>query len=94
MVHPGDPVGFLYRWYLYGGGAVEDIFVEYGLTEREFFGRLLSTLENSPDARFERSVVDAMRRVCRARLWVDTGRTHRWVSNDRHNAVSMSSPLA
>lgn len=38
-------ITFAVRWRHWGGGPGEDIFVEFGLSQREYFMKLLSLLE-------------------------------------------------
>lgn len=42
---PADILGFARRWYLFGGGSAEDILVEFGITEHEYFRRLGAVLD-------------------------------------------------
>lgn len=42
---PADILGFARRWYLFGGGSAEDILVEFGVTEHEYFRRLGAVLD-------------------------------------------------
>jgi hypothetical protein len=59
---------FARRWYPYGGGSAEDILVEFGIGERDYFKRLTGVLdayEAGPDGD---TVVAAIREVCTRRL--------------------------
>ncbi|MBY6365026.1 DUF3263 domain-containing protein [Rhodococcoides corynebacterioides] len=62
-------IGFLQRWYAYGGGRSEDILVEFGLSTTQFFTRAKDLLE-SKAVRVDPAVADAMLTVCRKRLWL------------------------
>jgi hypothetical protein len=60
-------VEFAQRWYPFGGGSAEDIFIEFGLPEAVYFQRLSDVLYAgepglSPDAHA------AIRRICNHRL--------------------------
>ena len=64
---PADILDFARRWYHYGGGSAEDILVEFGITEHEYFHRLgavLDTRSFDPDDK----EIDAIRVVVAARL--------------------------
>jgi hypothetical protein len=58
---------FARRWYPYGGGSAEDILVEFGIGERDYFKRLTDVLDAQagPDGD---AVVAAIREVCTRRL--------------------------
>lgn len=61
---------FLHRWYRYGGGSEDQIFAEFGLTAKAFFLRAADLLRDGEPDRYPRSADIAMRRACRARLWL------------------------
>jgi hypothetical protein len=42
-------LGFAQRWNAYGGGDVEDIMVEFGISETEYFTRLQHILADAPE---------------------------------------------
>ena len=42
---PADILGFARRWYPFGGGSAEDILLEFGITEHEYFRRLGAVLD-------------------------------------------------
>ncbi|WP_188545186.1 DUF3263 domain-containing protein [Rhodococcoides trifolii] len=58
------------RWYPFGGGAAESIFVEFGLSSSEFFGRLRTLLTGPSSRGMDPAVVADMLTVCRKRLWL------------------------
>ncbi|WP_142391469.1 hypothetical protein [Mycobacterium sp. ENV421] len=69
-------VEFVIRWSQYGGGSAADIFVEFGLSEIEFFRRVLALIEAASFCLdVDRGVHQRIRRVCMARLggWSSPG---------------------
>lgn len=42
-------LAFAIRWLPFGGGPREDIFVEFGIPDHEFYARLTTELENDID---------------------------------------------
>jgi hypothetical protein len=63
-------IDFGQRWYPFGGGAAESIFVEFGLSSGEFFGRLQKLLKGPTQNGMDPAVVADMLTVCRKRLWL------------------------
>jgi hypothetical protein len=62
-------VDFARRWYPYGGGSAEDILVEFGIGERDFFQRLADVLDSNQAARQDdENIVAEIRQVCTRRL--------------------------
>lgn len=61
-------VDFARRWYPYGGGTAEDILVEFGIGEREYFRRLAEIIDRLPSSDPESAVFAAMRSVAANRL--------------------------
>lgn len=62
-------IAFARVWSHYGGGSAEDIFVEFGLTENEYFTRLDKVLrKRSPDISLAADELARIKRVCGARL--------------------------
>jgi hypothetical protein len=59
---------FAHRWYPYGGGSADDILVEFGIGERDFFERLTDVLDTGQVEGHDQSVVAAIRQVCTNRL--------------------------
>ncbi|ORM33444.1 DUF3263 domain-containing protein [Williamsia sp. 1135] len=59
---------FARRWYPYGGGTAEDILVEFGIAEREYFRRLSDILDGNEAADVDRSTFAAMKQVAADRL--------------------------
>lgn len=70
---PPDPllVEFAVRWYPYGGGSDEDIFVLFGTTARESFCRLRAANEFIVD-RFGPTIAAGITGVCIERLGSQT----------------------
>lgn len=64
-----DMVDFVIRWARYGGGCSADIFEEFGLSEAEFFRRVL-VLVSAPmvNVVIDRVVLDRIRSTCLTRL--------------------------
>ncbi|MGU3437462.1 hypothetical protein ACNHUS_31185 [Actinomycetes bacterium M1A6_2h] len=63
-------IDFGQRWYPFGGGAAESIFVEFGLSSSEFFSRLQKLLTGQLHRGMDPAVVSDMLTVCRKRLWL------------------------
>ncbi len=62
-------VDFAAMWLHYGGGSREDIFVSFGLTEEQYFQRLLHLLTHRPLAvGLDAGVRNRMLAVGKARL--------------------------
>ena len=62
-------LAFLARWYPYGGGDSRDIFVEFGLTDMEYFVRVFAVLtQRSLTASLDDHTRHAMKDVCTARI--------------------------
>lgn len=62
-------VDFARRWYLYGGGSAEDIFVTFGLTEQDYFRRLDWVLRTHGVATgLDPATIDAIQQVGTRRL--------------------------
>jgi hypothetical protein len=59
---------FARRWYPYGGGSAEDILIEFGIGERDYFKRLTDVLEAREAGSDGDAVVAAIREVCTRRL--------------------------
>ncbi|MCK0516027.1 DUF3263 domain-containing protein [Williamsia sp. DF01-3] len=59
---------FARRWYPYGGGSADDILVEFGIGERDYFERLTDVLDTDQAGGHDQSVVTAIRQVCTRRL--------------------------
>jgi hypothetical protein len=59
---------FARRWYPYGGGSAEDILVEFGIGERDYFQRLADVLDSPQAGPEKENVVAAIREVCARRL--------------------------
>lgn len=61
-----EMLDFAIRWRPWNGGSAEDIFVAFGLTETQYFLRLVRFIENAP------SLNDVMRQelrdLCHRRL--------------------------
>jgi hypothetical protein len=60
-------VEFALRWQPYGGGSAEDIFVEFGLTEKVYFERLSDVLYAGA-AVLTPAAHAALRAICTSRL--------------------------
>lgn len=54
---------FARRWLPYGGGTAEDILVEFGIGEREYFRRLGEILDGVVGADVDPTTVAAMKQV-------------------------------
>jgi len=64
-------VRYLYSRHLHGGGGQDEILLRFGLSEREFFSRATILLEEKiGTGQYSSAAINAMQRVCRARLWV------------------------
>ena len=63
-------INFLRRWHRFGGGNAGDIFVEFGLREREFFSRALELLHARLFPGMTEDTAEYIRKVCRWRLSV------------------------
>jgi hypothetical protein len=74
---------FVRRWHRFGGGSAQDIFVEFGLNEQEYFSRVLKLVgESAPDDPGVASTADdQIRKVCRWRLYLLAERHHRHAVN-------------
>ncbi|TQR84316.1 hypothetical protein D8S82_22480 [Mycobacterium hodleri] len=74
---------FVRRWHRFGGGSAQDIFVEFGLNEQEFFSRVLHLVgAAAPAGPGVASTADnQIRKVCRWRLSVLAERYHRHAAN-------------
>ncbi|PYE17988.1 uncharacterized protein DUF3263 [Williamsia limnetica] len=59
---------FARRWYPYGGGTAEDILVEFGIGEREYFRRLSGILDDDAVVDLDRPTFAAMKQVATDRL--------------------------
>ncbi|WP_396922438.1 hypothetical protein [Mycolicibacterium sp.] len=60
---------FVRRWHLYGGGPAAQIFVEFGISESEFFTRTLQLLGSDYIAsRIDAGTMGRLRDVCELRL--------------------------
>lgn len=59
---------FAQRWYPYGGGTAEDLLVEFGIDEHEYFRRLVDILDGLPPAEADYAVYVAIRSVAVERL--------------------------
>ena len=59
---------FARRWYPYSGGSADDILVEFGIGERDYFERLTDALDTDQAGGQDQSVVAAIRQVCTRRL--------------------------
>ncbi|TQC44353.1 DUF3263 domain-containing protein [Rhodococcus sp. WS4] len=70
-----EMIDFVRSWHLYGGGSDEEIFIAFGLKARTFFQRVLMLLTAGRTEELSPATVEAMRKVCRARLWLDRGGT-------------------
>src|ERR1700758_5820468 len=58
-------VYFIRRWYRFGGGSGHDIFVEFGLIEQQFFGRVLELFDTVPTPHgVTADILGQMRKVC------------------------------
>jgi hypothetical protein len=68
--HEAAILDFLHRWYRYGGGSEDHIFAEFGIPAKDFFLRAAELLRDGEPDRYPRSAAVAMRRACRARLWL------------------------
>lgn len=69
-------VDFAVRWYPYGGGHAEDIFVHFGLTEQQYFHRLAAIMSTHPAATgLDPTTIAAITSVCTARLTPPSART-------------------
>ena len=69
-------IDYLRRWYQYGGGSDDDIFVTFGVSSRAFFSDLLALLDNWEGSALSARERTSMQKVCRARLWLtDPGAT-------------------
>lgn len=58
---------FALRWYPYGGGSAEDIFVKFGLTEEVYFRRLSHALCSGGTA-ISPALREILHAVCDRRL--------------------------
>ncbi len=58
-------VAFATRWHTFGGGEADDIMVTFGLTERDYFTRLLEALAT---ADLDTATRAAITEVARRRL--------------------------
>ncbi|GAB3230853.1 hypothetical protein GCM10027535_38080 [Mycolicibacterium hippocampi] len=62
-------IEFVRRWHSYGGGPACTIFVEFGITERDFFSRTLALLKTDyTAARLSSATIALMQNVCLWRL--------------------------
>lgn len=68
---------FALRWQPYGGGDSGDILIEFGLTGRDFFTRLLALLDScSVAANLDPVMRAAITMTCHQRLAHATHRRH------------------
>lgn len=67
-VDHAEMVDFARRWYPYGGGTAEDILVEFGIGEHEYFRRLTEIIDGLQPADQDVVVYAAMRSVAADRL--------------------------
>lgn len=65
---------FVIRWRHWGGGPDEDIFIEFGVTPRVFFGRIQANLGSDVAARHGKEAVAQLESICRIRLARNIGR--------------------
>jgi hypothetical protein len=65
MDQASELVAFATRWHAYGGGEADDIMVTFGLTERDYFTRLLEALTT---ADLDTATRAAITEVARRRL--------------------------
>ena len=63
-----DIIDFARRWRHWGGGSESDIFVEFGLTSREYFQRLEALVNRGALANQPVEIRREIRDICRARL--------------------------
>jgi hypothetical protein len=63
-------IEFIRNWHRFGGGSARDIFVEFGLTEHEFFHRTLELFQSGPFTGINEETAEYIRKVCRWRLSV------------------------
>jgi len=56
------------RWWAFGGGSRDQIFEEFGLSEEQFFRRLLDLVTNHPVTSLDRRTSDRIRGTCLRRL--------------------------
>jgi hypothetical protein len=68
MTYDEHILDHLYRWFPYGGGSAEDIFVTFGLDESEFFTRALELLSAIRTGRYRHVAIATMVQLCRGRL--------------------------
>lgn len=67
---------FAIRWLPFGGGSPGDIFLEFGLSEKKFYDRLLTLITHrSVASGFEENLVESLIDVSTARLTRVTGRS-------------------
>lgn len=60
---------FAIRWLPFGGGSPGDIFLEFGLSEKKYYDRLLTLITQRSVARsFDEDVVESLIDVSKARL--------------------------
>ncbi|MFW0787677.1 DUF3263 domain-containing protein [Gordonia sp. CPCC 206044] len=64
-----DLLDYGVRWYRHGGGSDREIWDRFGLSPREYFGRMLFVLD-SHAADLPPTTVDGIRMVARRRLWL------------------------
>ncbi|GAC69451.1 hypothetical protein [Gordonia soli] len=62
---------FAQRWVPFGGGSADDIFTEFGVTERVFFLRLRHLTRSLAPSAIDDVTRRSLERICSARL--DTG---------------------
>lgn len=67
-VDHAEMLDFARRWYPYGGGTAEDILVEFGIGEREYFRRLTEIIDGLRSSDPDSAVYAAMRSVAAERL--------------------------
>lgn len=59
-------LGFALQWQHYGGGSNEDIYVNFGLSPRQYFMRLLRILRGPTE--LEIRVISELNELCASRL--------------------------
>lgn len=67
MTHSQELLSFAMRWHRYDGGEPEDILVEFGLTEVDYFTRLRDVVRN---AGLDDDMRNAMDRLAVRRLLI------------------------
>lgn len=67
-VDQAELLDFALRWYPYGGGTAEDILVEFGISEHEYFRRLSLIIDSLQPADPDAAAYAAMKSVVTDRL--------------------------